>query len=296
MNGAIIIDKPEGITSQTAVNAVRKFFGTKRVGHTGTLDPMATGVLVVLVGNAVKASELLVCDEKKYDAVIKFGIATDTQDITGKVISEFSGKLPTLETLNAVIPKFTGEIVQIPPMYSALKVGGEKLCDLARKGIEVERQERKINIYSLSAEKSDGDGEFVLHIHCSKGTYIRTLCEDIGKALGCPAAMAKLRRTESGGFSLDDAVTLDFLKGENKPESLLIPTEKLFPDAAKVVLSPFYSKLARCGNEIYIKKIGLCAECGERFLIYDSENVFFSLSECTEFPGGLALKSVKMFV
>ncbi len=295
VSGALIFDKPAGITSQTAVNIVRRVFGTRRVGHTGTLDPMATGVLVILVGSAVKASELLVTGEKSYEAVIKLGLATDTQDTTGNIVSRYDGVLPSYEELKAVLPAFIGEIGQLPPMYSALKVDGKKLYELARKGIEVERIERDITVSDISAEKTDKPDEFILKVSCSKGTYIRTLCDDIGKALGCGAAMAALRRTSNGGFDISQATDEEKLKALENPESVLIPTDELFPDYPAVKLPPFYSKLARSGNEIYIKKIGLNAEITQRFRMYDDSGKFFAIAECTDFDGGLALKNIKMF-
>lgn len=296
ISGLIILDKPAGISSQTAVNKVRRAFNTKRVGHTGTLDPMATGVLPVLVGSAVKASELLVSDEKCYEATLKLGLTTDTLDTTGEILSRFEGQLPTYEDLLSVLPDFTGDIMQTPPMYSALKVSGKKLCDLARSGVEVERQNRPVTVFSLDAKETETAGEFLLSVHCSKGTYIRTLCDDIGKALGCGGVMAALRRTASGDFSLDASVDVDTLLSSDEPEKYLIPTDKLFEKLPEVRLPEFYSKLARCGNEIYLKKLGLSFEEGARVRVYDSTGDFFAVSECTSFEGGLALKSVKMFV
>lgn len=294
-SGVLIFDKPEGITSQTAVNIARRVFCTRRVGHTGTLDPLATGVLVILVGNAVKASELLSHDTKSYDAVVRLGITTDTEDVTGRIETRYSGSLPDIEKVRAVLPDFCGDIMQVPPMYSALKRDGKKLCDLAREGKVVEREQRPINISSLEVSPAENSGEYRLSVACSKGTYIRTLCADIGKALGCGGAMASLRRTSCGGFTLADAVSEEKLKSAEHPEELLIPTEKLFYDLRKVVLPQFYSRLARCGNEIYIRKIGLCAEEKERFCVYDDGGKFICVSECERFEDGLALKCVKMF-
>ncbi len=296
MNGALILNKPEGITSQGAVNAVRKIFGTRKVGHTGTLDPMATGVLTVLVGNAVKASELLLSVEKSYTATLKLGITTDTQDIWGEITSSYDGTLPSFEELCAVLEHFKGDILQVPPMYSALKRDGQKLCDLARKGIEVELEPRPVTIFSLTAEQCLSEDEFLLHVRCSKGTYIRTLCHDIGKALGCGAVMKTLCRTSNGGFDLNAAVTLDDLRASDTPEKYLIPTEKLFTDRPEVRLTEFYSKLAKCGNEIYLKKIGINAEVGDIFRTYDCNGNFFALTECREYENGRALGNLRMFV
>lgn len=295
MNGALILDKPEGITSQGAVNAVRKIFGTRKVGHTGTLDPMATGVLTVLVGSAVKASELLLSVEKSYTATLKLGITSDTQDIWGEIVSRYDGALPGFEELSAVLDSFRGDILQVPPMYSALKRDGMKLCDLARRGVELELEPRPVKIFSLKAEKCDTEGEFLLHVRCSKGTYIRTLCHDIGRALGCGGVMKTLCRTSNGGFDISTAISLDDLRASDAPEKYLIPTDKLFEGHREVRLSEFYSKLAKCGNEIYLKKIGINAEVGEIFRTYDSEGNFFALTECKEYENGKALANLRMF-
>ena len=295
MNGALILDKPEGITSQGAVNAIRKIFSTRRVGHTGTLDPMATGVLTVLVGNAVKASELLLSVEKSYTATIKLGVTTDTQDVWGEELSRYEGALPEYDELCRALEAFKGDILQTPPMYSALKRDGKKLCDLARRGETVELEPRPVSVYSIEAERTDTEGEYLLHIRCSKGTYIRTLCHDIGKALGCGGTMKSLRRTSNGGFDLSSAVTLDELRASVSPEDYLIPTDKLFAHCPEVRLSEFYSKLAKCGNEIYVKKIGVECEIGEIFRTYDNEGNFFALTECREFENGKALANLRMF-
>lgn len=296
MNGALILDKPEGITSQGAVNAVRRIFGTRKVGHTGTLDPMATGVLTVLVGNAVKASELLLSVEKSYTATLKLGITTDTQDVSGNELSRYDGPLPSYNELLSVLDRFKGDIMQVPPMYSALKRDGKKLCDLARNGQTVELEPRPITVYSLEAKKGECDGEYLLHIRCSKGTYIRTLCHDIGAALGCGGVMKTLCRDSNGGFDRSVSVTLDELSKSDAPEKYLIPTEKLFEHCREVRLPEFYSKLAKCGNEIYLKKLGISAEAGEIFRTYDSEGVFFALTECREFENGMALANLRMFL
>lgn len=295
MNGAIILDKPQNITSQGAVNRIRKIFGTKKVGHTGTLDPMATGVLTVLVGNAVKASELLLSGEKEYVATLKLGIVTDTQDVWGKEISRYEGPLPSYEKLCETLENFKGEIFQKPPMYSALKRNGQKLYELARNGIDVEVEARPIKIYSLRAEKTEAKDEFEIYLKCSKGTYIRTLCNDIGNSLGCGGTMKTLRRIANGDFDIQNSVSIEELEKSENPQKYLIPTEKLFEKYPFVKLSPFFSRLAKCGNEIYIKKIGIDAEVGEIFRTYDSEGNFFALTQCKEFEQGKGLANLRMF-
>ena len=219
MNNCIInVIKPEGITSQGVVTAVKRALGVKTAGHCGTLDPLATGVLPVMVGTAVKASEYLTDHDKLYVAKMRLGVTTNTGDVTGEIISKYDGKLPDIEDVISVLPKFVGKIVQVPPMYSALKVGGRKLVDLARQGIEVERKGREITIYRLCAEKV-GE-EIQLSVLCSRGTYIRTLVEDIGNALGCGATMSALCRSAVGTVTVD----------ENSPKTdkeMLVNTEKI---------------------------------------------------------------------
>lgn len=299
--GILLLDKPEGITSQTAVNAVRRAFGTKQAGHTGTLDPMATGLLIVLVGRAVKASEYAVCDRKRYEAVLRLGITTDTQDVSGKILSRCD-ELPGEEKVLAVCKSFTGEIDQVPPMYSALKVGGKKLYELAREGVTVERESRKITIHSLTAERLGGN-DYALSVECSSGTYIRTLCDDIGKALGCGGTMAALRRTNVGPFSVNDAVTTDFIKSAAEGnavediEKRLLPLDLLFSSYPEISLSAFHEKLYRSGCAIAKKKLGISeSELGSRFRVCDAAGDFFSLGELVEGPEGPALKSLKLFV
>lgn len=295
-SGVLIVNKTGGMTSHDVVNKIRRLFGTRRVGHTGTLDPLATGVLVVLVGRAAKASEYLAADRKKYVATLRLGLTTDTEDITGKILTE-SDEIPSKEAVFAVLPRFRGEIEQIPPMYSALKVGGRKLVDLARSGETVERQARKIEIRSLEATETDDPREYILEVHCSGGTYIRTLCADIGAALGVGGVMATLERVETSGFSLDQAHTLDELAALTEEERLavLIPTEELFVSLEKLPLPAFYERLCRSGCEIYLKKLGRQLSVGERVRLAREDGSFFALGEVCEYPDGLAVKAIKTF-
>lgn len=293
-SGVLIVDKPADMTSHDAVNIMRKLYNTKKVGHTGTLDPMATGLLVILIGRAAKAAEYLVSDEKKYEAGLLLGKKYDTGDITGNVIGE-SSNIPDREAVLSCISSFEGKGQQIPPMYSALKVDGQKLVNLARKGIEVERKPRDIEIYSIEA---DGDGkEYQLNIHCSKGTYIRTLCEDIGDKLGCPSTMSSLRRTASGGFDIKNSYTIDVLRemDEETREAILLPTESLFEELPIVKLPEFFVKLSRSGQQVYQKKIGCKYELGQRVRLYDI-NGFYGLGEVCDYPEGSAIKTIKQFV
>ena len=226
MNGILIVDKPAGWTSHDVVGRVRRLAGTRRVGHAGTLDPMATGVLVVLVGRATRAAEFAEAQVKGYSAHIRFGMTTDTLDTEGRVLTE-GGNTPELAEILAVLPQFTGRIEQIPPMYSAIKQNGRKLYEIARAGGEVERKPRMVNITQLDCSGPLPDGDFGLEIECSKGTYIRSLCADIGEALGCGACMSALRRTYSGAFGAGDALTLGEIERRGV-ESCLLGVDTLF--------------------------------------------------------------------
>ena len=295
-SGVLIVNKHAGVTSHDIVGKVRRLYGTRKVGHTGTLDPMATGVLVVLIGRAAKASEYLSADSKRYLATLRLGFTTDTEDTTGNILTT-SNTLPTPAELEAILPQFRGKIQQIPPMYSALKVGGKKLVDLARQGQVIERQPREIEIFELSAKPADASSDYLLEVKCSGGTYIRTLCADIGAALGCGGVMASLQRTETGGFPLSDAHTIAQLE-EMTPEerrSLLIPTERLFFNLPALALPAFFEKLCRGGCEIYLHKIGAKLPVGTRVRICKADGSFFALGEVGEYENGIAVKAIKTF-
>lgn len=293
--GVLIIHKPVGLTSHDVVGRVRRLFGTRRVGHTGTLDPLASGVLVVLIGRAAKAAEYLVCDQKSYVATLRLGLTTDTEDVTGQVLST-SDTLPSEASVMAVIPRFTGELMQIPPMYSALKVGGQKLYDLARRGETVERAPRPITVHSLVCHRLS-DSDYSLSVTCSAGTYIRTLCADIGATLGCGGVMATLERREAGGFSLSDSHTLEALEAMSPEERMgcLLPTESLFSDLPALTLPAFYERLARNGCEIYQKKLRTDFPTGTRLRLRDQNGVFYALGQVSDFPDGSAIKLIKLF-
>lgn len=220
IKGLILIDKPSGITSFSAVSRIKRVFGEKRVGHTGTLDPMATGVLPVFIGRATALSSYLLEADKTYEATFLFGKTTDTLDITGNVVNE-NETVVTAEQLNDAIEKFTGEISQIPPMYSALKKNGVPLYKLARRGEEVEIEPRKVNIFSIKILKELECNEVTLEINCSKGTYIRSLCRDMGEYIGCGAVLIGLRRTKTSGFCAENCVKLEDLTPENAADYLL---------------------------------------------------------------------------
>lgn len=301
ISGILIIDKPAGVTSHDMVGLCRKLYHTRKVGHAGTLDPMATGVLVMLIGSAAKASNFLLEKVKTYQATLRFGIATDTQDITGKIIAS-SHLTPTRESLDSALPSFQGDILQIPPMYSALKRDGQKLYDLARQGIEIERDARPVTIHSLEVtdfRQSTPTVPFTeadLAVVCSKGTYIRTLCHDIGNKMGCLGTMAALRRTRAGRFTLDDAISPDALcaLSEAERDALLLPIEDAFADFPGVKLPPFFAKLAHSGQQIYQKKIGTSLPEGRIVRLYDADG-FFALGEVCTYEDGSAIKPIKQF-
>ncbi len=293
-NGVVIINKEIGPTSQGVVNRVKRIFGVSKAGHTGTLDPMATGVLPVLLERGVKASEFMLTSDKHYVATLLLGVTTDTEDVTGEVLTE-SESIPTEAEVLSAIGGFVGEYMQTPPMYSALKVGGKKLCDLAREGVTIEREARAVTILSLTAEKIN-DREYTLDVHCSKGTYIRTLCADIGKALGCGGCMKTLCRASASGFSLADAHTLEELENmtDAEREACVFPVEYIFRNLDEVRLPAFFAKLAHSGLEIYLKKIKMDMPVGTRVRLSD-ENGFFALGEVREFDDGRAIKPIRQF-
>ncbi len=293
--GLLILYKDGGMTSQQAVSRVRRLFGASKAGHTGTLDPMATGVLPILLGSATAASEFMLTGDKHYLADLRLGLTTDTEDTTGTVTGRTERPLPSPAEVEAAALSFLGEYDQIPPMYSALKQGGQKLCDLARRGIEVERSARRVTIHRLTVAPLPG-GDYRLDVVCSKGTYIRTLCADIGARLGCGGVMSRLERVTAAGFTTADAVTLAALEAmddEGRRASLL-PVETLFAGLPAVTLPPFFARLAHAGAEIYQRKIGTDYPEGARVRLLD-EDGFFSLGEVRAFPEGSAIKPIRKF-
>ena len=292
--GLFLLYKERGMTSQAAVTRVKRLFGAAKAGHTGTLDPMAEGVLPVLLGRAVKASDFLLSGEKHYEATLRLGITTDTEDTTGTVLSS-SDVLPDEDKVLAAVSSFLGESLQTPPMYSALKVNGKKLCDLARKGQTVEREARPITVYGIRAERLS-ERDYRLTVHCSKGTYIRTLCADIGRTLGVGGVMASLTRTEAAGFPISRAITLDALEAtpENERDGLLIPLEEIFKNDERVTLSDFYARLAHAGAPLYQRKLGVRIPVGTRVALYDREG-FFALAESVMTEDEPMLRSLRLF-
>ena len=293
-DGLVIINKEAGASSQAVVNRVKRIFGVKKAGHTGTLDPMATGVLPILLDRGVKASDFMLTSDKYYSATLLLGQTTDTEDVTGNILTQCD-KIPTEDEVIRVAGSFVGKYIQTPPMYSALKVGGKKLCDLAREGITVEREPRELTIHSLDVKRIN-DREYSLDVHCSKGTYIRTLCADIGKALGVGGCMKTLCRTCASGFTLSEAHTLSELEAmsESDKASVIMPVERALEKYPEIVLAPFFARLAHHGLEIYLRKIGVELNVGDIVRLCDSEG-FFAVGEVREYEEGRAIKPIRQF-
>ncbi len=278
INGILVIDKPAGKTSHDMVNFVRRVTGIRKVGHTGTLDPEATGVLPILIGKATKLSEVLICDDKEYETSFIYGKRTDTQDATGNILSidddEFDEHDITLS-----INKFIGEIDQMPPMYSAIKKDGKKLYELARRGIMVEREYRRVKIHDIDIIDIDTDNKRVkMNVSCSKGTYIRTLCADIGDEIGTGAYMETLRRTKSGCFTIQYSYTPEEIEQIAKADCLkdyILPMEDVFKDLDKVVLDDFLT--AKYKNGIKIRRKGLIID--SYYLVYGPDNELLGISK-----------------
>lgn len=271
-NGIIIIDKSAGWTSMDVCAKLRGILKTKKIGHAGTLDPMATGVLPVFVGQATRAVSFAEGGEKEYVAGLRLGRTTNTQDTEGETLTQAPVTVRR-EELEAVLPRFTGEISQIPPMFSAIKINGQKLYDLARQGKEVERKARAVTIFALEVVEQVSETDYILRIRCSKGTYVRTLCHDIGQALGCGGCMFSLRRTMAAGFTLDESVTLEQM--QESGEALLRPTDSLFRDRPDYRLkTEKQEERCRNGNPFFIQEN---LPEGE-YRIYGREGAFLCLS------------------
>ena len=251
MNGIVIVDKPAGWTSQDVTARLRRVFGTRRIGHGGTLDPMATGVLPVFVGRATRGVEFFEHAEKTYETELLLGITTDTEDVTGTVLARRPVSA-TPEQVDEALARFRGEIWQVPPMYSALKVNGQKLCDLARKGRQVERQPRPITIHELTLLSREDD-VLRLRVRCSKGTYIRTLCKDLGESLGCGGCMRSLRRVQAGEYTIAEAVPLQTLLDAQAPETYLRSVDTMFRNFPEVTLTANQETRCRNGNAFSVR-------------------------------------------
>ena len=277
MNGIILIDKPQDWTSHDVVAKLRGILHERRIGHSGTLDPLATGLLIVFVGRATRAVKFAEADSKEYIAGLRLGLSTDTQDISGNVIAECSD-LPDEGAVRRAVNSFIGDIEQIPPMYSAIKIGGKKLYELARKGQSVERAPRKITVSSIEIIGREG-GDYLLKIACSKGTYVRTLCNDIGASLGCGACMSSLRRISAGAFSVESAHSIDEVENaanEGQLVDIMLPVDTLFSALPELKVSESAAKRLKTGNIIKISAhdcdYRVYSESGEFLLVGKAEN------------------------
>lgn len=283
MNGILVIDKPKEFTSFDVIAVVRRITGQRKAGHTGTLDPNATGVLPILLGSATKAQDLILNHDKTYEAKFRLGLTTDTLDIWGSVTSQCKANLKKSDLLE-LLPKFTGEIEQIPPMFSAVQKNGQRLYDLARKGIEVEREARRVTVYRLELldfDESTQEGRLL--VECSKGTYIRTIIDDIGRCLGCGAVMTELRRTSACGFSLEDSITLERAKQFAQSGELAAcvrSVESLFAQCGYVAVTDAQAKRFSNGGALdigrtYLAKLSV--KDGEIYRVKTRDNRFLGL-------------------
>lgn len=291
-NGVLIINKPTGMSSHRVVSLARKALNMKKIGHTGTLDPAAEGVLPLLLGNATKASEFITAEDKTYRAVILLGTTTDTLDMTGTVTSEKEVNV-SISNIEKAIEAFTGRIDQTPPMYSAIQLHGQRLYTLARQGIEVERKPRKVTVYSIKILNVCLP-RIEIEVCCSKGTYIRTLAADIGDFLGCGGCIDSLTRTRCGDFDISDSVTpekMDILLKSGEISNYIIPTDHLFPDYTAVYLDKKKSDRVKNGVPIYYKG----REQGDILRLYDENRHFIALSVVSESDGRDCLKMIKGF-
>ena len=289
MTGFIILDKPAGITSFIGGAIVRRVTGEKKTGHTGTLDPMATGVLPVAVGNATRFIDLLPSHDKGYRASFRLGTTTDTLDVTGTVLTT-SDNIPDEEEVKKAITHFTGTIEQLPPMYSAIKKDGKRLYELARQGIEVEREKRTVTIYNCGFVSFE-NGEYTIDVKCSKGTYIRSLISDIGEMLGCGAVMTRLRRTLSNGFSIEEAHTEDELKGAEDISAYIIPVDKALEAYPAIKVSEAQAKRFRNGGELDSARLH-AKLTPSLYRVYSPDNKFLGLGEYRENETNLFVKRV----
>lgn len=286
MNGIILVDKPCGWTSHDVVGKLRGILRERRIGHSGTLDPMATGLLVVFAGRATRAVEFAEADSKEYIAGLRLGVSTDTQDTTGNVLNTCE-TLPSKDELIAAANGFLGEISQIPPMYSAIKINGKKLYELARRGEIVERSPRKVTISKLELVGED-KCDYILDIHCSKGTYIRTLCSDIGDKLGCGGCMSSLRRVKAGVFSITQAHTMEQIQAAadlGGLDGIIIPVDTLFADKPNLTVNEFEEKKLRNGNTIKTES------ADGTYRVYSESGEFLLLAEVKD----NLLKTIKSF-
>lgn len=299
MDGIIIIDKPEDFTSFDVVAKMRRLLGTRKVGHAGTLDPMATGVLPIFVGRATKCCDILPDQNKRYTATFELGYTTDTLDSTGRVLTRTPVQSNKADLL-AALDSFRGEIMQLPPMFSAIQINGHRLYDLARQGVEIEREKRPVTISHLELLQSDESAHrYVIDVACSKGTYIRTLCADIGEALGCGATMTALRRTRAAGFGLEDSLTLEQaeqLAQQGKLSEQLLPIERVFQELPALTLCAAQERMYRNGVRLDLKRLDGMQALGDwsgDLRIYAESGTFLGISYADREQG--LLQTRKLF-
>lgn len=304
MNGIILINKPEEFTSFDVVAKLRGILKTKKIGHAGTLDPMATGVLPVFVGKATRAIPFLENHDKKYYAEFRLGIVTDTQDISGNIIRENQVPKIELEFIEQIVKSFEGEQDQVPPMYSAVKVNGKKLYELARKGIEIERESRKVNFYSIDfLGKTEQDNTYALNVFCSKGSYIRTLCNDIGDKLGTGATLTKLIRTEACGYKIDRCYNIEDVQSmiSQNDDSFFMQIDSAFENYPKLVLNKKEEELFLNGIRLDICNIKNIQSLGNSIdelcnidiiRVYSETNTFLALANFDKDTEKLIIKRV----
>lgn len=292
VSGIVCLDKPQEMTSFACCSVFRRLLQTKKIGHAGTLDPMATGVLPLLAGKATRALELLPVHDKRYTATLRFGFISDTQDIWGSVTA--TGRtLPSLREIEAVLPRFRGDIRQVPPMMSALKRDGVRLYDLARQGIEVEREARPITVYALDVLDFDPvAGELTVDCHCSKGTYIRTICTDLGEALGCGAVMTALRRTMAAGYSLEQCLTLEQareLAGQGRLTERLLPVDTAFAQYSPLTVTEAQATRFANGGALFLER--LSRPVADTVRVYEPGGAFLGLGQ----PVDQELRILRLF-
>ena len=293
MKGVLCVNKPEDFTSFDVIAKLRGILKIKRLGHGGTLDPMATGVLPVFVGTATKACDIMPDTDKSYIAGFRLGQTTDTQDITGTVLTE-SDKPVSFAELEVLLPEFTGRIMQLPPMYSAVQVDGRRLYDLARQGIEVERTPREIEVRSLHIFEYDEEKrEGSIEIDCGKGTYIRTIIHDIGEKLGCGGIMTSLVRTSSGGFRYNECHTLEEIQraaDEGRAEELIIPIERVFDSLPKLYLNPVQTRMYSNGVKLDISRVHDILPDADRYSVYGCDRSFIGTAAVDREAGVLRVE------
>jgi len=294
MDGILLIDKPSGITSHDVVDCIRKKTGIKRIGHTGTLDPNATGLLILCLGKATKLSEYFVGLDKTYEGKMRLGMISDSHDIDGNILQEKSWEGITENEVRRYIPEFIGEIEQVPPMVSAIKVGGKRLYKIAREGLTIEREARKINVYEFSVLKIELPDVW-FRVSCSRGTYVRTLCHDFGQKIGCGAVLIELKRTKIGNYNVDNAVPLERIESKEEIQKRLISIEQSL-DLPRIILSSFGENLFIHGNKVQSDEILEMNEGTKELVqVFNKQGMFLGVASIAKTAVGPSLIPKKVF-